>query len=87
MGFTYITHRDDNINSITRPQCVESLLTHGITDKTAYLSKPAKLCLFLLAVDHMQIYNTCIISCDDAIPLQATYGNRLTESSFKGNCG
>ena len=31
-------------------------------------------------------YNTQIISCDDAICLQTTYGSGLTERAFKVNC-
>ena len=30
---------DNNTDSTTRSQCIKSLVTHGITDKAAYLSK------------------------------------------------
>ena len=30
---------DNNIDSATRPQCVQSLITHTITDKAAYLNE------------------------------------------------
>ena len=33
--------RDDNIDSANRTQRAESLLTHGIIDKAAYLSQAA----------------------------------------------
>ena len=35
----YISRSNDNIDSATKPQCVEKLLTHGITNKAAYLCK------------------------------------------------
>ena len=34
--------RDGNTDSATRPQHVQSLITHGITDKAAYLSEATK---------------------------------------------
>ena len=33
---------DNNTESATRSQCVQSLATHGITDKAAYLSEATK---------------------------------------------
>ena len=33
---------DDNIDSATRPQCIQSLVIHAITDKAAYLSEETK---------------------------------------------
>ena len=33
---------DDNTDCATRPQHVQSLITHGITDKAAYLSEATK---------------------------------------------
>ena len=33
---------DNNIDSATRSQCVQSLVTHGITDKATYLSEATK---------------------------------------------
>ena len=33
---------DDNTDSVPRSQHVQSLVTHGITDKAAYLSKATK---------------------------------------------
>ena len=38
----YLLQQDDNINSATRPQHVQSLVTHHITDKAAYLSEATK---------------------------------------------
>ena len=34
--------RDDNTDSATRSQRVQSLVTHGIADKTTYLSEAIK---------------------------------------------
>ena len=81
----------------TRIQQVESLITHGITDKAAYLSKATKLRLFVIssltACSFMhsitcKYYNTHIISRDDAIYspsnwLQTTYGIGLTVSAMQ----
>ena len=42
---TQITHAvqgDDNTDSATRSQHVQSLVTHGITDEAAYLSEATK---------------------------------------------
>ena len=32
-------HGDNSINSTTRPKHIQSLVTHGITDKADYLNK------------------------------------------------
>ena len=68
---------DNQVDSATRTQYAESLVTHGLTDKATYLSKATKLCLtfspcllFLHVIDHTQMYNICITSCYDAIHLK-----------------
>ena len=71
---------DNNTDSATRSQRIQSLVTHGITDKAAYLTKQqSNAChflpdrLFLHATNHMQKYNTCIISRHDAIHFQTGF--------------
>ena len=41
-NYTYHPVGDDNTDSATWSQHVQSLVTHGITDKAAYLSKVTK---------------------------------------------
>ena len=39
-ALNYMCHSgDDNINSASRPKHIQRLVTHGITDKAAYLNK------------------------------------------------
>ena len=74
---------DDNTDSATRSQCIQSLVAHGITDKAAQLCTYAKLqsntCYvlpyrwFLDANDHTWKYNTQITSRHDAIHLQTGF--------------
>ena len=64
----HVMCRDDNIDNTTRTEHIESLITYDITDNTAYLSKSTKYytyyllsyCLFLFAINHVQIYNTTL---------------------------
>ena len=44
----HTTCRDNNIDSATRIQHIESLILHSITDKEAYLSESTKLHFLLL---------------------------------------
>ena len=93
-----MTHRNDNIGSTTRGQHVESLVTYGIADKTAYISETTKLCLTflpLLLVSSMQsipheyikpaLFHVMMQSPSNQF--QITYGSGLTESTLKANCG
>ena len=69
---------DDNTDSGTRPQCIQNLVTHAMTDKVAYLSEVTLInffpyCLLLHTTDYGQKYNTHIISRPDAIHLQTGF--------------
>ena len=62
---------DNNTDSATRSQRIQSLVTHGITDKAACHFLPDR--LFLHATDYTWKYNTCIISRHDAIHFQTDF--------------
>ena len=71
---------DNNIDSATRLQRVQSIITHGITDKAAYLSEATEEHLSFLAWSFVSSlnrsyakYNTYIISRHDAIHFQTGF--------------
>ena len=49
--------RDDNIDCANRTQRAESLSTHGIIDKAAYLSQAAMQHLLYLTLSFVSSYN------------------------------
>ena len=88
----------DNINNTTQTQHIESLIIHGITDKTANLPKSNNkimlvvssliTCFFMQSIvcNYTTVTLFHVMMQFTIKPVSNHYGSGLSESTFKSNC-